>query len=326
MRAYRSRENLLGAEPGRYPVAVQKVIERILNLLAFLLTVGRPVTAEEIRHTVKGYDQPSDEAFRRTFERDKDLLRSLGVPLTTTYTDLWEVEMGYVVPSEDLLLEDPGFTDDERTALLLAAEAVRFGGQATQMDAVFKLGGARRSHTTAPVLADLGQDLSSLGDLFGAVTDRRRIRFDYRNRSRSVEAFGLVHRYGHWYVLGPEADERATVKAFRVDRMTHLEVDEVAGSFERPVDFDAGSALADIGPPSGTGVARILFDADVAEVALHRSGSRMVETDGETALVEVPLADDRSMISWLLGFDDRAVIVEPADLRDRFLAFVGGPS
>ncbi len=41
---------------------MHKVIERILNLLAFLLTVGRPATAEEIRYTVKGYDQPTDEA------------------------------------------------------------------------------------------------------------------------------------------------------------------------------------------------------------------------------------------------------------------------
>jgi proteasome accessory factor B len=76
---------------------MHRVIERILNLLAFLLTVGRPVTAEEIRNTVNGYGQPSDEAFRRTFERDKDLLRQLGVPLRLEHTDAWEVEQGYVV-------------------------------------------------------------------------------------------------------------------------------------------------------------------------------------------------------------------------------------
>ncbi len=60
---------------------MQRVIERLLNLLAFLLDAGRPVTADEIRHTVAGYGQEGDEAFRRTFERDKDLLRHLGVPL-----------------------------------------------------------------------------------------------------------------------------------------------------------------------------------------------------------------------------------------------------
>ena len=40
---------------------MKNVIERILNLLAFLLTVNRPVTAEEIRSTVAGYDQANDE-------------------------------------------------------------------------------------------------------------------------------------------------------------------------------------------------------------------------------------------------------------------------
>lgn len=70
---------------------MQRVVERILNLLAFLLTVNRAVTADEIRHTVAGYDQETDVAFRRTFERDKDLLRSLGVPLRLVFTDRWEV-------------------------------------------------------------------------------------------------------------------------------------------------------------------------------------------------------------------------------------------
>ncbi len=115
---------------------MQRVIERILNLLAFLLTAGRPVTADEIRHTVAGYEQEGDEAFRRTFERDKDLLRGLGIPLRLAFTDRWEVEQGYVVPIEDYALEDPGLTDEERTALWLAAQVVRIGGLASEPAAV----------------------------------------------------------------------------------------------------------------------------------------------------------------------------------------------
>ena len=90
---------------------MQNVIERILNLLAFLLTVDRPVTADEIRHTVAGYGQENDEAWRRMFERDKDLLRSLGIPLEMRPTDAWEVEHGYVIPREDYSLPDPALTD-----------------------------------------------------------------------------------------------------------------------------------------------------------------------------------------------------------------------
>jgi len=165
---------------------MQRVVERILNLLAFLLTVDRPVTADEIRHTVKGHDQPSDEFFRRTFERDKDLLRSLGVPLVLQHTDLWEVEVGYVVPSDEYGLDDPGLDDEERSALLSAAQAVRFGGQRTELGAIFKLGGASRTTESATVFADLGHDLDQLGDLYGAVTDKRVARFEYKARSRAL--------------------------------------------------------------------------------------------------------------------------------------------
>ena len=101
---------------------MQKVIERILNLLAFLLTVDRPVTADEIRHTVAGYDPASDAAFHRTFERDKDLLRRLGIPIEREATDVFEVEFGYVVHDDRYALEDPGLTDEERTALALSVQ------------------------------------------------------------------------------------------------------------------------------------------------------------------------------------------------------------
>ena len=304
---------------------MQKVIERILNLLAFLLTVGRPVTADEIRHTVKGYDQPSDEAFRRTFERDKDLLRGLGVPLATTYTDVWEVELGYVVPSSEYVLDDPGLTDEERSALLLAAEAVRFGGQPTGLDALFKLGGASRGLSAGPVLADLGQDLTVLGELFGAVNGSHTVGFAYRDKARSVEPLGLVHRFGNWYLIGPEVGARDTVKAFRLDRMSDVAVDEHAGAFERPDDFDVGAVMADVRDDRGEDVARIRFDNDVVAIAMNRSHrATVVGSDSDGTVVELPLGAHRSMITWLIGFDDKAVIEEPLELRQEFLRYVVG--
>jgi proteasome accessory factor B len=303
---------------------MQKVIERILNLLAFLLTVGRPVTADEIRNTVQGYDQPSDEAFRRTFERDKDLLRSLGVPLELEYTDIWQVELGYVVPSDDYVLDDPGLTDEEQSALLFAAQAVRFGGQITDMGAIFKLGGASPTLTAGPIVADLGYDLDLLGDLFGAVTQRRIVRFSYRDRGRTTLPYGLVHRFGHWYLIGPEQGDD-TVKAFRVDRMVDLHTDDVADAFERPRTFDPRTALAGVTQDPQQRTARIRFDNDVVGVAINRSrASAIIEQDGATTLVEVPIGSVQGLISWLIGFDDRALIEGPPDIRDAFLAFVEG--
>ena len=52
---------------------MQNVVERVLNLLIYLLESPTPVTAEDVRHTVLGYDAQTDEAFHRMFERDKDV-------------------------------------------------------------------------------------------------------------------------------------------------------------------------------------------------------------------------------------------------------------
>src|ERR1700761_4343384 len=56
--------------------------ERLLSLVVCLLSTRRYLTAEQIRHAVAGYpEQP--EAFKRMFERDKEELRELGIPLET---------------------------------------------------------------------------------------------------------------------------------------------------------------------------------------------------------------------------------------------------
>ena len=219
---------------------VQKVIERILNLLAFLLTAGRPATADEIRTTVAGYDQPTDEAFHRMFERDKDLLRRLGIPLELAPTDGWQVEHGYVVDPETYALPDPGLTDDERAALGRAAEVVRLGGQVAAPDALFKLGGAPPTSSGEPLAASLAEGSDDLGTVFLALADRRLVLFQYREKDRQVAPYGLVHRRGHWYLVGAEGDQ---IKVFRMDKALGMTTGDDPDSFDRPEGFRAADFI-----------------------------------------------------------------------------------
>ncbi len=307
---------------------MRNVIERVLNLLAFLLTAARPVTADEIRSTVSGYDQDSDEAFRRTFERDKDLLRGMGIPLERHPTDAWEVEFGYVVPDDRYALEDPGLTDDERVALLLAAQAVRIGGQVAGPDAILKLGGAPLVSGGEPLAADLGLSTEVLGVAFSAVADRRELRFTYGGRARTLAPYGLVHRRGHWYVVGPERDQPELVKAFRVDRADGLEAAETAGSFQPPEGFRVAEAVPDAPWEAGESdmIARVSFDQEVAWLAERSlSGRSSVVEHGDGSLeARIPVATPEAFIGWLITFDDKAELIEPEELRARFVARVEG--
>jgi predicted DNA-binding transcriptional regulator YafY len=307
---------------------MQRVIERVLNLLAFLLTAGRPVTAGEIRHTVAGYDQEGDEAFRRTFERDKDLLRHLGVPLRLQHTDAWEVEQGYVVPRDEYALPDPGLSDEERAALRLAAQVVRLEGAAPDSAALLKLGGAPADGAGEPLAADLGIAAGHLPALFDAVAERKRIAFRYRETVRRVRPYGLVHRRGHWYAVGEQdAPADGGIRAFRVDRISALEVDEPPGAFRRPTGFRAADALPEAPWEAGEDevTVEVRFDAPVAWWARRqltaRSEVRELSDGGLEARFGV--ANIPAFIGWLIGFGDAAEILGPDAVRQRMIDHLG---
>lgn len=307
---------------------MRKVIERLLNLLAFLLTTDRPVSAEEIRMTVAGYDQSSDDAFRRMFERDKDLLRQMGIPLEWRPTDAWEVEFGYVIPSDEYEMPDPGLTDEERTALWLAGQVVRVGGQPSGPDAVLKLGGAPMAGGGEPLAADLGLAAGVLGTVFAAVTERRELRFTYRDRRRRLHPYGMFHQRGHWYLMGAEQTVDGEMRMYRVDRAESFELGEEADAFTRPDGFSTRNALPSIpwesGPEDMT--ARVRFDPGVAwwaERQLPRTAEVVQEDDG-SIVADISVAGRDAFIGWVLGFDASAEVLSPPELRDALVARVRG--
>ena len=304
---------------------MHKVIERILNLLAFLLTAERPVTAEEIRTTIAGYDQSTDDAFHRMFERDKDLLRRLGIPLELAPTDGWQVEHGYVVDPAAYSLPDPGLSDEERTALWLAAEVVRLGGQVAAPDALFKLGGAPMTASGEPLAASLTEGSDNLGAAFTAIAERRMLHFGYRDRKRRIAPYGLVHRRGHWYVVG---DDDGAVKVFRMDKADSVAAGEEKAAFARPEGFRAAEFIPSTPWEAGGEdlVAKVSFDADMAWWARRQIGNRgSLVTRGDGGLdAELSVANPEAFIGWLLSFDDKAELLEPAELRQRLIDRVRG--
>jgi predicted DNA-binding transcriptional regulator YafY len=295
---------------------MRRVLERLLNLLAFLLTAERPVTADEIRRTVAGYSQESYEAFHRMFERDKDLLRRMGIPIELRATDAWEVEYGYLLRPEAYQLPDPGLSDEERAALWLAAQIVRLGGRPAGPDALLKLGGLAMTGGGEPLAADLGLQAEDLAAAFQAATERRTLAFTYRGRRRTVQPLGIVHQRGHWYLIATERGER---RAYRIDRAaTPLTVGDTPGAFSRPKGFSLRNALP--AQPWAAGeadlVARVVFDTDSAWWAKRQLGSGWIERSDGSLEATVAVANPDAFIGWVLSFGDKAEILGPPALRD----------
>jgi predicted DNA-binding transcriptional regulator YafY len=299
---------------------MQNVVERVLNLLIYLLESPLPVTSNDVRNTVHGYADQTDEAFHRMFERDKSLLRRLGVPLKMETLDAWEIDVGYTVDPDEYAIPDPGLNQEERLALSVAARMVRLGGTEAGVGAIIKLGGMERGDGLEPLGADLGEGAEVLGELFGAISDRRKVEFSYRDHLRSVEPYGIAHRRGHWYLVGNTPEGQ---RMYRVDRIEELTVKEKAGVFEKPKGFDIKAAVDN--QPWETGsdpvvATEVSFDAEVGWWASRSLG--LPEPNAElTAMVEVANRD--AFVGWVLSFGTSAEVLAPPEMREAIATRVG---
>ena len=199
--------------------------ERILNLTICLLVSGRYLPKSRIREAVEGYHDLSDAAFERTFERDKDELRALGVPIEVgSFDPLFDDEPGYrILPSE---FELPAIDLDAEEAAVVgvAARVWQHASMAeSTMSAVAKLRAAGVEPDTSQ-LASLEPSVSAtepaFETLWTSVLDRSRVSFVYRDGAlRKLEPWGITSSKGRWYVIGRDVD-RAAVRMFKLSRIT----------------------------------------------------------------------------------------------------------
>ncbi len=297
-------------------------LERLINLVAALLDATRPLSAEDLQQRVPGY--PDDKAtFRRAFERDKETLRDMGVPVTTEVIDPAEPGgLGYRIPKEDYYLADPGLAADELAALHLAASAVHLEG-ADGVGALWKLGGeVAEDGPTAPMAAL--PDEAHLARLFAAITERRVVGFTYRGKVRRIEPQRLSFRNGHWYLAGRDTDA-ADNRSFRLDRIeSDVELGTTPGAFERtPASAGAPPSPWETGGAAPV-TARLLVDADQAAWATGHLGADAIEErrpDG-SVVVAVRVTNRDAFRSFVLGFLDHAEILGPDDLRAEMVAWL----
>lgn len=245
--------------------------ERLLNLTMCLLATRRFLTKEQIRKTVEGYkDSASDEAFERMFERDKDELRELGIPLETGSNDpLFDDEIGYRIDRRAYALPEVSFTPAELAVLGLAARAWRQASLSTAAGtALLKLraAGVDPDETAMAGLDPrVGDNDPALQPLWSASFDGRPVSFDYRtpdaeNASRRrVEPWGVGVRNGRWYLVGFDLD-RGDSRVFRLSRISgEVKVTGAPGSVVKPADVDIGDELRRMLPaePLETAVVRV---------------------------------------------------------------------
>jgi proteasome accessory factor B len=307
--------------------------ERLLNLVVCLLATRRYLPAEQIRHAVAGYPE-SDEAFKRMFERDKEELRELGIPVETGSEGAFGDEKGYRIPPEAYELPEIRLSTDEAAVLGLAARVWQRASLAEAASgALLKLRAAGvDTDERAPVGIEprVGTDEPAFPALWAAVRDRRPVAFDYRGprpgapRRRHLEPWGVVSRRGRWYVAGHDSD-RDAVRVFRLSRIVGpVSYAGPPGTVTVPADVDVRQIADSVGgqhPEERIAVLRIRAGAAIGV----RRVARDIRPDGTGwDRAEITFGDVDWLASYLAGFGGDLVLLDPPDARDALIQHLKG--
>jgi len=301
--------------------------ERLLNLLIMLLVQRHYVAKDRIRTIL--YPGSSTEAFEKMFERDKEELRSLGVPIEVGSMDAYfEDEPGYRIRPDELALPDVELTADEAAVIGLATrvwEHARLAEATTE--AVRKL--TALGVPTDVSALDIAQprlsaDEPSFDVFWEAVQERTPVEFGYRRSgaastsTRHVQPWGVVRYSGRWYVVGLDTD-RGEERVFRLSRVQG-EARKVGrpGSFAIPPGTDVRATTVRLAPaPTVTRV--VLLVRAGAGLALRREAESVEDDargpDDRTGWDRLVLTRRSDAADELLGYGADVYVEEPAELR-----------
>ncbi len=305
------------------------VEERLFSLVLALLATETGLTKNEILSTVQGYRQryraSGDNAnLERQFERDKDDIRDLGVPLETVETPGQtgnNQTLRYRIPRGSYELpSDIAFSAEETTLLNLAAMVWREGSLSTESRrAVMKLKGLGVV-SDEPVLGyapRLRVRDAAFEPLRSALEKNSIVRFAYLKpgeaeaRVREVAPLALVQHQGRWHLHALEPGTGIT-KTFLLRRITS-QITTTGTTFAAPVGDQTARALAELDEVwnSHTSEVEVVADSDAATRLNKRRGTVVLPSGA----LRLHYSDANIFADELAGYGPEVYVLSPPVLR-----------
>ena len=313
--------------------------ERILNLTICLLVSGRYLPKSQIREAVEGYHDLSDTAFERTFERDKDELRALGVPIEVgSFDAFFDDEPGYRIKASEFELPPVELDADEAAVVGVAARVWQHASVAeSTQSALAKLRAAGVEPDTSQLAAlepSVQAREEAFEPLWTAVLDRVRVSFTYRgSEKRTLEPWGMTASKGRWYVIGFDTDRQAT-RMFKLTRITDKprRLSKV-GAYQVPEDLDLRGLARSLAPAEPNRTATVAVRTGKGPT-LRRRGRPAGVSGGDASGPEVRLplgfetltvgfSDLHTLAEEIVRYGADAVVLDPPELRRRVLEMLG---
>ncbi|WEK14269.1 MAG: WYL domain-containing protein [Candidatus Microbacterium phytovorans] len=310
--------------------------ERLVNLVVALLATEQGLTKDTILTSVSGYREQSEagagkDALEKMFERDKENLRGLGVPIETIgdFADPDDLrEARYRIPTSEYELPvDIDFTSAELAVLNLAGGVWSESSMSSQARSGLRKIRALGNEVDAPIIGyspRISLHEPAFAPLQRAIEQAREAEFDYLKPGggaamrRRVRPLALLEYEGRWHVYGFDRDQDA-MRTFLLSRISSA-VQVTKRGFDPALREGAGEqALRGLQEVAAR--QRALVEVAPGTEAALRLERRAVagSEDAPRQGILVPFVDVHVFADELASYGPEVRVVEPAELREQVI-------
>lgn len=285
-------------------------IDRLIGILSILLQ-KESVTAPELAEQF--------EVSRRTINRDIEHLCRAGIPVVTR-----QGTNGGISIMDNFKMERTLLTSGEMRDILAglrSLDSVNGTNRYGQLMEKLSVGSSDFMTGNQSVLIDLSSWYkaslaSKIEQIRDAIDACREIQFLYYapggESERTVEPYYLIFRWSSWYVWG-WCRMRGDFRLFKLNRMDKLK--QLENTFARREVLPPDLGDEHIFP--GNIRVKALFDASCKWRLVEEFGTGCFEEQPDGKLLfQEDYTNKESLVSWLMTFGSRAVLLEPESLRE----------
>ena len=157
---------------------MKNVFKRGLNLLTLFSSNNENITTDFIKDNILDYRELGDSAFKRSFERDKSLLKEMGY-LIEFENDKWKLLDGYSISGTRIIEEIKKSKNIDTNRFISIYQIIK---------------------KYLNINYQLDEQSINISKIVQAINEKRRISYKYKGSVRKVYPLGLKQYDGQWYV------------------------------------------------------------------------------------------------------------------------------
>ena len=261
---------------------MKNVLRRVIELLN-LLSENNNLSTENIKDSIPDYRDLNQQAFRRSFERDKNLLRSFGY-LIEYENDKWSYNKGYSLSGYSIynsIIKSEKISSDKLVNTYLYLKKY--------------LSKSNYDNDKREIISKILQ----------SINEKRRVGFDYLDKYRKVKPQGLKYFDNKWYLAG---EESGLLKTFNLEQINNLKIGNKTDLFQIenknfPFSWDKEKYSTEV----TIKLKKNLYDVN-KNIFAHNKVD--LEINDKFLQCKVSTNDNYGLVKFLLLLDDEVEIIK----------------